>query len=196
MARIAEKRKVLGGRGTIVLYEGGTSSGAYFYRELIKGTKNYRQKKIVGASTMDEAEQLVFSLAVEMNSQPDFTFLEKGSSSTRSGVSDATNQPRKKKTIEMLVSSTGRKTRSQPIEKALRLWLESEQEKVDAGLLATTAFIPKEATARLHIQPYLETQGVYTTNQVQLTTFDNYPIYRRATTPLTRQKELGHIKEW
>ena len=168
----------------------GTSAGSYFYRELIKGTKNYRFKKIEGASSMDEAEQLVFALAVEMNSKPDISFIEKGTGATDVG------KPKRKKTIEMLVGSTGKRTRSQPIEKALRLWLETEQEKADAGLLEPSAYTSKEISARLHIAPYLATQGVEQTNQIKLTTFDDYLIYRREATPLTRKKEIGHIKEW
>ena len=190
MARIADKRKFLGERGTIVLYEGGTSDGSYFYRELVPGTKTYLQKKIEGVSSMDDAEQKVFTLAVEMNSRPKMSFIEV--------ETDAKGQPKKKrkKTYEMLVSSTGRKTRSQPIEKALKRWLETEEEKCDVGLLERSAFVSKEVTCRVHLLPYLEQQQVTQTNQIRLTTFDDYPIYRSQATPLTRQKEIGHIKEW
>ena len=48
MPKIADKRKVLGGRGSVVLYASGTSAGQYFYRELIKGTKNYMTRRIEG----------------------------------------------------------------------------------------------------------------------------------------------------
>jgi hypothetical protein len=53
MPKIADKRKVLGGRGSVVLYASGTSAGQYFYRELIKGTKNYMTRRIEGVSNMD-----------------------------------------------------------------------------------------------------------------------------------------------
>ena len=53
MPKIADKRKVLGGRGSVVLYASGTSAGQYFYREPIKGTKNYMTRRIEGVSNMD-----------------------------------------------------------------------------------------------------------------------------------------------
>ena len=133
MARIADKRKVLGGRGTIVLYDGGTSDGSYFYRELVPGTKTYRQKKIEGVSSMDEAEQQVFTLAVEMNSRPEMSFIETDPDANTGG-----KRKKREKKIEMLVGSTGRKTRSQPIEKALKRWLETEEEKCDVSGRETT----------------------------------------------------------
>ena len=68
MPKIADKRKVLGGRGSVVLYASGTSAGKYFYRELIKGTQTYKTRRIEGVSNMDEAEAAATEVAFELNS--------------------------------------------------------------------------------------------------------------------------------
>ena len=70
MPKIADKRKVLGGRGSVVLYASGTSAGKYFYRELIKGTQTYKTRRIEGVSNMDEAEAAVTEVAFELNKEP------------------------------------------------------------------------------------------------------------------------------
>ena len=75
MPKIADKRKVLGGRGSVVLYASGTSAGQYFYRELIKGTKNYMTRRIEGVSNMDEAEAAATEVAFELNKKPDLSIL-------------------------------------------------------------------------------------------------------------------------
>ena len=75
MPKIADKRKVLGGRGAVVLYASGTSAGQFFYRELIKGTKNYKTRRIDGVSTMDEAEAAATEVAFELNKEPELSIL-------------------------------------------------------------------------------------------------------------------------
>ena len=75
MPKIADKRKVLGGRGSVVLYATGTSAGQFFYRELIKGTKNYRTRRIEGVSNMDEAEAAATEVAFQLNKEPDLSVL-------------------------------------------------------------------------------------------------------------------------
>jgi hypothetical protein len=70
MPKIADKRKVLGGRGSVVLYASGTSAGKYFYRELIKGTQTYKTRRIEGVSNMDEAEAAATEVAFELNKEP------------------------------------------------------------------------------------------------------------------------------
>ena len=75
MPKIADKRKVLGGRGSVVLYASGTSAGQFFYRELIKGTKNYMTRRIEGVSNIDEAEAAATEVAFELNKKPDLSIL-------------------------------------------------------------------------------------------------------------------------
>ena len=143
------------------------TDGSYFYRELVPGTKTYRQKKIEGVSSMDEAEQQVLTLAVEMNSRPEMSFIEK----TQTGQ----GKKKREKTIEMLVGSIveGRvSTNRESVEEMVR----DKEEKCDVGLLERCK--PKRSYLSSLSSPYLELQQVTQTNQIKMTTFDDYPIYR------------------
>ena len=71
MPKIADKRKVLGGRGSVVLYSSGTSAGKFFHRELIKGFKNYKTRRIECVSNMDGAEAAATEVAFALNKEPD-----------------------------------------------------------------------------------------------------------------------------
>ena len=72
MPKILEKEEVLNGRGHVVLYGSGTSAGGYFYRELVKGQRSYRQRRIPGVSSMQEAVQAAVDVAFQLNNdKPD-----------------------------------------------------------------------------------------------------------------------------
>ena len=187
MPKIADKRKVLGGRGSVVLYATGTSAGQFFYRELIKGTKNYRTRRIEGVSNMDEAEAAATEVAFELNKEPDLSVLW---DKPKVGGSE----PPKRDYVTGRV--IGRKPRSIPISQAVQNWLRLEYEKADSGLIRQDTVDKKAGLCRRHLIPYLESKGITTTAQIDATTFEGYPIYRSASTPLARRQELGTVQEW
>ena len=175
MPKIADKRKVLGGRGSVVLYASGTSAGQFFYRELIKGTKNYMTRRIEGVSNMDEAEVAATEVVFELNKKPDLSLLwdkPKGNES---------EAPKRDYFSGRVVN---RKTRSIPVSQAVQNWLRLEYEKADSGLIRKDTVDKKAGLCRRHLIPYLESKGVTRTAQIDATTFEGYPIYRSASTPL------------
>ena len=189
MPKIADKRKVLGGRGSVVLYASGTSAGKYFYRELIKGTQTYKTRRIEGVSNMDEAEAAATEVAFELNKEPPDLSLVFGK--RRSG--GASDTPRGGYVAARV---TSRKPRSILIAKAIQNWLALEYEKAEAELLSRVRVDAKEIVCRRHLIPYLEERGITMTSQIDAATFEGYPIYRSSITPLGRRKELQIIKEW
>ena len=72
MPKVLQKQKV-SKKGTVVQYGSGSSAGEYFYRELIPGTKNYRTRKIEGATCLEDAVEAAFEIATELAREPDFT---------------------------------------------------------------------------------------------------------------------------
>lgn len=189
MPKIADKRKVLGGRGSVVLYASGTSAGKYFYRELIKGTQTYKTRRIEGVSNMDEAEAAATEVAFELNKEPPDLSLIFG----KRGSDRASDKPSGGYTAARVAS---RKPRSIPIMKAIQNWLALEYEKAEAGLLSRVRVNAKEIVCRRHLRPYLEERGITMTSQIDASTFEGYPVYRSSITPLGRRKELQIIKEW
>ncbi len=184
MPRIVDKRKV-SKRGAVVLYGSGSSAGQFFYRELIPGTKNYRTRRIEGVSSMDEAVDQAFEVATELRSEPDLSLITTGAKSQ-------SQSQRSYQSIEVV----SRKPRSQPIELAVKRWLSTEIDKVDAGLLNSKTIEAKERTFRLHVIPYLDSKEITMTAQIDGLTFNEYPIHRSSATPLVRRKEIMLIKEW
>ena len=190
MPKVIDKRKVLGGRGSVVLYGSGTSAGQYFYRELIKGTKNYKTRRIDGVSSMDEAEAACVEIAFELNKEPSpFALAWKGGNQDPSLTNRSERGYREATIIK-------RKPRSIPIAQAVKNWLKTEYDKADAELITKETANTKERTFRLFVLPFLENKGITITSQINSSTFEDYPVYRSSTTALKRLKELAIIKEW
>ena len=188
MPRIVDKREVLNGRGFVVLYGSGTSAGSFFYRELVKGSRSYRQRKIPNVTSMEDAAQaaieVAFAIQAEEQETPDLASeLVGGSRSTRRQLSHeqqtVTRQPRR-----------------QLIENAVRSFLEQEQRRSTAGLITAKTKQQKGITLTQHLLPYLASQGVLYTNQIHAGTFRDYELFRSAATPLSRNVEVGHIKDF
>jgi integrase len=187
MPRIVAKREVLSGRGAVVLYGSGTSAGSFFYRELIKGSRSYRQRKIPDATTMDEAVQLAVEVAFAMQAEE----LE-----TPELVKDifSPSKPSGSKSYE--TTTLIRQPRRQLIEDSITNFLEQEWHRKEAGLITSKTRQQKEITLTQHMLPYLSNQGVLYTNQIRPATFKDYELFRSAATPLSRNVEIGHIKDF
>ena len=67
--KIAVKQEVLCGRRSVVTYANGKGAKGFFYRELVAGTKRYRQKKIEGAESMSQTVEMVMDIALEMREE-------------------------------------------------------------------------------------------------------------------------------
>jgi integrase len=185
MPKVIDKRKVLGGRGSVVLYGSGTSTGKYFYRELIKGTKNYKTKRIDGVTNMDEAEAACVEIAIELNKEQ-----------SPLDVVVTPNKELTKRQDYSVMRVVTRKPRSIPIAQAVKNWLKMEYEKADAGLITKGTADAKERLFRLYVLPFLEEKNITLTSQINNGTFEDYPVYRSNTTALKRQNELKMVKEW
>jgi len=188
MPRIVEKREVLNGRGQVVLYGSGTSAGSYFYRELIKGKRSYRLRRIPGASSMEEAVNAAVDVAFQLQSdQPHPIAVQL--LQTRE-IGETSNKSYKSQVLT-------RQARKQQIGDAIAAFLKEEQQKVDAGLLAQKTQTQKQITLTKHLLPYLrEKKGISYTNQIRESTFREYALFRAQATPLTRNNEISQIKDF
>ena len=187
MPKIADKRKVLGGRGSVVLYASGTSAGQFFYRELIKGTKKYKTRRIDGVSSMDEAEAAATEVAFELNREPEISILF--------DKSDGNSQSRRKRDY-VTGKVVDRRPRKQRIEDAMDAWLAKEQERVDAGLISQGYLNARRNGLKNHVLSYLDHKLIFFTNEIDLNSFTDYPIWRSGATPVVRRQEIKWIREF
>ena len=188
MPKILEKEEVLNGRGHVVLYGSGTSAGGYFYRELVKGQRSYRQRRIPGVSSMQEAVQAAVDVAFQLNN-------DKPDPQAAALIGRADSTPQSRKTYQSHIVT--RQPRKQRIEDAVDAFLKEEQKRVDVGLLAQKTQTQKRITLTRHLLPYLRNHKYISyTNQIKETTFRDYSIYRADATPLTRNNEISQIKDF
>ena len=83
MPKVAEKHKVLGTAGDVVLYGSGTSVGKYFYREWHKDTKTYRTQLLADADCLDDAITAAVEVSFRWRSEGDVSTQRQFSSSVR-----------------------------------------------------------------------------------------------------------------
>jgi len=188
MPRIVDKREVLNGRGFVVLYGSGTSAGSFFYRELVKGSRSYRQRKIPNVTSMEDAVQAAVEVAFAIQAE------EQETPELVSELVSGSRSARRKRSYEQ--HTVTHQPRRQLIENAVRSFLEQEQRRSAAGLITTKTKQQKGITLTQHLMPYLASQGVLYTNQIQAGTFRDYELFRSAATPLSRNVEIGHIKDF
>lgn len=188
MPRIVDKREVLNGRGFVVLYGSGTSAGSFFYRELVKGKRSYRQRKITGATTMDEAVQAAIEVAFALHAEEQNT-----TSLVTNLIVGGNGGPPSKSYIQNTIT---RQARRQLLEDSVTSFLKQEQRRTEAGLITLKTKQQKATTLTHHLLPYLKTQGVLYTNQIRAGTFKDYEVFRSKSTPLSRNVEIGHIKDF
>lgn len=179
MPKTLQKQSVLNGRGNVLLYGSGTSTGKYFYRELIKGTKSYRTRHIVGANSMSEAVELAVDVAFQ---------LAKESSDELQGLPVPKRRDTKGKVI-------GRKTNKKLISDAVTEWIKEEQIRVDRKLLKQKSLESKRYALEKMLD-YLKTKGVSHTNEIDINTFREFDVFRAETTPLQRRAEIKKVKEF
>ena len=179
MPKTLQKQSVLNGRGNVLLYGSGTSAGKYFYRELIKGTKSYRTRHIVGANSMSEAVEMAVDVAFQ---------LAKETSDELQGLPVPKRRDNKGKVI-------GRKTNKKLISDAVDEWIKEEQIRVDRNLLKQKSLESKRYALEKMLD-YLKTKGVSHTNEIDINTFREFDVFRAETTPLQRRAEIKKVKEF
>ena len=187
MPKVVEKRRILNGRGSVVLYGSGSSAGQFFYREIIKGTKNYKTRKIEGVSDIEEAASAAVEIAFSLANEPE-GYLQRiqrqdgVKSNTESSFYSA--NPRR------------RRPRKELIEDSFNKWFAVEQRRVDAGLITQFYLNARKNGLSNHILKYLNSKMVLYTSDINSNTFSEYPVYRSKTTPIVRNQELKWVKEW
>ena len=184
MPKITEKFECL--NGAVVLYGSGTSSGKWFYREWDAAAKKYRQKQIADAVDVQEAVSGAIDAAFQIKQ-------EKEGTGPITGAAPLQRQPRLKSFRNTVADN---KQKRETVVHAIEQWIIIQNEKAEAGLIDKRTAQAKANVYKNHMLPYLQMKGITWCHQIDLNTFEDYPVYRADSTPLQRQAELKKIKHW
>ncbi|WP_413678489.1 hypothetical protein [Prochlorococcus sp. MIT 0916] len=71
MPQIQLQKRVLNGRGRVLLYGSGTSAGKWYYKEKVEGQRRYKEKQLFGASSLEQAIEIAPEAAIELAKEPE-----------------------------------------------------------------------------------------------------------------------------
>ena len=195
MPQIATQETVLNGRGRVLLYANGNGAGNWYYKEYVKAKRSYREKKIEGATNLQEAIELAPQVAIELAQS---LAAKPPTLSTIDPLDLMAREEKLQRAKEKLFKA--KKKEENPkinLEKAFKDWFKQEQKRVDAGALAQSSFDHKFNCCR-HIKFYLKHKKVSMSSQINESTFDDYCIFRLKDTDkrILIQRELSVLGEF
>jgi integrase len=171
MPKALQSAQVLDGLAAVVAYE--RDPTAFYLRVYVPEQRAYRQRRVPGARTLQEARQR----AAEVYGG----FMQPGpASGPRRGTKPGTKlRPRKNNLRDM-------------VEQFLAL----QVTRVEAGEITNLTLKGKRETVLGHLLPFCVAQGVACSTEISIDTFKGYAAYRAQATPNTKRKELGHLREF
>ena len=139
MPQIAQQETVLNGLGRVLLYANGNGAGNWYYKEKVKGKKSYREKKIEGATNLQEAIELAPQVAIELAQ----SLAAKPPTPSNIDPLDLMAREEKLQRAKEKLFKAKKKEENPKInlEKAFKDWFTQEQKRVDAGALAQLSLI-------------------------------------------------------
>jgi len=156
----------------------------FYYRELIKGTKNYRSQLIEDADTLELALEKCIDTYTELKARENFF--------GKVGETVINRRP-------IVVDNSGARSKKRIKTKELSICVEeflaSEKKRRDANLLGDSTYENKERTLRKWMLPYLKEKGCSHSQHIETETFRDYPVWRDAA-KTTRRLELVIIKDF
>ena len=166
------KKEVLDGRATVI--ELSKSPGRYYLRVLVPGTRKYQSKLIPGADTPEAAEAGALDTLLQLNDKPVVRI----------------TTPEGKKIVN-------RRGRVREIERCVYDYLHKQDRKVYSELLDWKTVDGKKQSYK-QLLAYLDWKKVYMTNQIDVETFEEYPVWRRTKDDKAVKKgtlvtEMGHF---
>lgn len=186
MPKIAEKVKVLNGRGAVVRFASGTSKDKYFYKELVKGTKSYKTRLIEGATTLDEALEKVIDIAFEINQdKPNETIKRNIERKNFEDKDKGVVKPKKRRTQISLA-------------KAIDSFIRKEELRATSKVIKYDTVDNKKRILGVHLKKYFEHKGLKYTSEIKVGVLNDYIPYRKkvGTPSLMLQNEIKMIKDW
>ena len=176
---------MLGGRGSVIEYT--NRPGKFFYRELVEGCRRYKSVLIKNARNIQEAE----SLAIEA-----YEILRQNSSGEKKKQTNAPRINPARHSNSQPVSTNKQETAGIDIKDAVKLFLQRQSDRLEAGQIKYTTFKEKKQVLETHLIGYLASENINDFSQIDIQSFERYLLYRKTASKLTRRKELVIIKNF
>ena len=195
MPQIAEQESVLNGRGRVLLYANGNGAGNWFYKEKVKGEKRYREKKIIGAKSLQEAIELAPQVAIELAQD---LVAKPVAPMNLDPLNLLVREEKLQKAKEKLFRQEQKKeSPKMTIEKAMEDWLKQQEKRVQSGEFAEASYSHKKNCCT-KIRSYLKHKKITLTSQINESSFDDYVLFRLKTTDkrILIQRELSVLGEF
>lgn len=171
MPKASQSATVLDGLASVVAYERDPS--AFYLRVYLPDQRSYRQRRIPGASTLQEAQQQAATVYRK--------FVQAGpASGPHRGTKPGTKLRPRKNNLQDLVG----------------LFLDQQEVRLVAGEISDRTLKGKRETLLCHLLPFCEAEGISCSHDITIDTFRGYGAYRRSTTRNTKRKEIGRIREF
>ena len=141
----------------------------YYYREYDSSSRSYRYKTVQGATSLQDAAVKALDA---------FTQLRTPAASSEEPVKISRG-----KLVDPIISQ----------------YLEYNRKRVEAGMIGQATYENKLAAVGVHLRKYLAFKDIERTNQIKVSTFDDYAIFRGKVSKLTKNKEIidiGHFLRW
>lgn len=183
MPSVAEKRKVLDGRAEVCSYT--RQPDKFYLRVWRKETRSFWTSRIDGACDIETACMQALDIYLEYSKNESVVSL--ASSINKKVSNDAPKYKERRSLIDGLIFQ----------------YLESEQDRADAGLVKELTVKNKKETLVKHLIPYFQYKSVKDTSKIKVGVFDDYQVWRmkKANSQLrdglsrhTLRRELAEIK--
>jgi integrase len=177
MPTLHHREKVLDGRAELISYA--RDPRCFYLRIYIPEKKGYVSQKIEGVQKIGEALDCVLDSYLELLREP-MVSLPSGLAAPRTTRSQSSLQRSSRASIYVAAS--------------IAAFLVTQQEKVILNQLSEATLKYKTRTLTL-AKDYLNSIGILNTSDLEISSFDSYPTFRRKG-KLTMRQELMQIKEW
>lgn len=157
MPSVAERRKVLDGRAEVCSYT--RNLEVFYLRVWRKETRSYWTSRIDGVSDIETACLKALEIYLEYSQNQPVVAVA------------SSNRPKK------AVATSVRRKRSQ-ISSYIFEYLNSEQDRADAGLVKENTVKNKKETLVRHLIPYLDYKKLVDCSQIKVGVFDDYTVWR------------------
>ena len=155
----AESRKVLDGSGEVLSYKRKPSQ--FFLRVYNTEKQGYDSVKIEGAEDIETACRAALDVFLDLQSKPKERVLDL---TAQGGVAERTHKPRGKTKRVRLVD-------------AVKLFLEEQDKRVEAGEIKAGTQNNLRKTLNLHFLPFCEKKGLVYTRDIKVGSLDSFTIH-------------------